>query len=385
MHPAAYDYVGRYATREPIQVVEVGSRDVNYSIRPLFPNARYWGIDAQDGPMVDEVADGAVWQPPEPVDLVVCAEVFEHTPSWRDIAANIYRMLRPGGRAVFTMAGPGRPAHGLNVDDPLHPGWYRNIETVELEEALDAAGFVGVQVEQLGDDVRGTGCAPDPSRAVVTCLFNRHPDPQSGRTWPADLGQLTVLDTVRAGGHHAVVINDCLDLTDTPDVTFVRVDNDIPNAYWARWTHIAEWLKGCGLEKVWCVDGGDVRLLHDPFTHLWPGVLYLGSEPPVGAPNARSVGFWWMRGHHPDRGDWIEANADRDLLNPGLVGGHAATVWEFAETLAACWPTADRTDMAAANELAYSAGWLGRFVTGDRVHTPMWSHTSNDHSWWAHK
>ncbi len=385
MHPAAYDYVGRYATDRTIDVIEIGSRDVNYNIRPHFPNARYWGVDAQDGPMVDEIADGATWQPPAPVDLVVCAEVFEHTPAWRDIVGNIAAMLRPGGRAVFTMAGPGRPEHGLNIDDPLHPGWYRNIEPDELREALDAAGFCGVRVDQAGDDTRGTGIVADRSRAVITCLFNSFPDPQSGETWPAEVDRLTVLDSVHDHGIHAVVLNDCLDQPDTADTTFVRVDNDISCADVARRRHIADGLKETDVERVWCVDGGDVTLLHDPFADLWPGILYIGSEPPADAANGRTVGFWWMRDCHPDRRDWIDRHASRDLLNPGLLGGHRETVAEFAAELTACWPTEDRTDMAAANQIAYSPEWAGRFVTGDRVHTPMWSNTRNDHSWWAHK
>jgi SAM-dependent methyltransferase len=157
MHEAAYNYVARFATDERLSVIEVGARNVNGTVRPLFPNADYWGIDAQPGINVDEVVDGATWQPGEPVDLVVCTEVFEHTPEWRAILANIGRMLRPGGRAVVTMAGPGRPVHGVNADDPLCRGWYQNVTTEELDEAFRAAGFVTWEVDALADDVRGWG------------------------------------------------------------------------------------------------------------------------------------------------------------------------------------------------------------------------------------
>lgn len=159
MHQAAYDYVARYATDDPITVIEIGARNVNFTVRPLFPNAAYHGIDAQPGDCVDEIADGATWLPAAPADLVICAEVFEHTPIWPAIAINARRMLRPGGRAVFTMAGPGRPVHGVNADDPLCPGWYRNIEPEVLEAVLAAAGYRDVEVDQAGDDTRGTGLA----------------------------------------------------------------------------------------------------------------------------------------------------------------------------------------------------------------------------------
>ena len=158
MHPEAYNYVARFATDKPVSVVEIGSRNVNTTVRPLFPNADYWGIDAQAGPCVDEVADGATWRPLAKVDLVVCCEVFEHTPYWRDIVSNVAKnMLLERGRAVFTMAGPGRPEHGVNIDDPLSPGWYRNITEDDLLEAMVSAGFTAIEVDGVGTDVRGTG------------------------------------------------------------------------------------------------------------------------------------------------------------------------------------------------------------------------------------
>lgn len=154
------DYVARFATAEPVAVVEIGSRNVNGTARDQFPHASWHGIDAQTGPGVDEVADGATWQPPATVDLVVCTEVFEHTPNWRDIVVNTARMLRSGGRAVFTCAGPGRAPHGVHVDDPIRPGWYANVSIAELHAAMVDAGYVDVDVEQFGEDTRATGTKP---------------------------------------------------------------------------------------------------------------------------------------------------------------------------------------------------------------------------------
>lgn len=167
MHAEAFRYVRTFATDAPIAIVEVGARNVNFTVRPLFPNADYWGIDAQPGPSVDEVADGALWRPLNPADLVICCEVFEHTPDWFDIVANVRHMLRSGGRAVFTCAGPGRPVHGVNIDDPLNPGHYANVSAAELEQAMRDAGFTEVDVDTArnrtcggGVDTRATGIAP---------------------------------------------------------------------------------------------------------------------------------------------------------------------------------------------------------------------------------
>lgn len=372
MHPAAYDYVARHATDDPITVVEVGARDVNYTIRPHFPNAAYHGIDAQPGPCVDEVADGATWQPPAPVDLVVCAEVFEHTPDWRNIAANIATMLRPGGRAVFTMAGPGRPPHGVNIDDPLHPGWYANIEPAELEAALVAAGFVDVEVDQLADDTRGT--ARTRPAVVLTSLLCATEDPQRGKRWPA-VG--TVLDPLLAslGGSCGVVLHDCE--LDPPPTVPVRCEEVAPggNPYHHRWALYDEWLADAGsVGWVWCVDGTDVEMLHAPWSAMAPGVLYCGSEP------MRTTDPWMVE-NHPSMGGEPE---DRPLLNAGIVGGDVLTVRAFVSALvaelAACGD--DLTDMAAFNRCA-----LGfEVVTGERVHTSFRGY-EHDHptAWFRHK
>lgn len=161
MHPDARDFVARYATTDPVTVIEIGGRDVNGGVRDLFPNATWWTIDAQDGPAVDEVANGATWKPAAPVDVVVCCEVFEHTPHWRAIVANIPRMLVPCGRAILTMAGPGRAPHGLHADDPDQPGWYANIAPDELVDALNDAAFSSFVVEDDADvsDLRAVAVA----------------------------------------------------------------------------------------------------------------------------------------------------------------------------------------------------------------------------------
>lgn len=157
MHAEAYAYVAKFSTEQPISVVEVGSKNVNYTVRPLFPNADYWGIDAQPGPCVDEVADGATWRPLSRVDLVVCCEVFEHTPNWEAIVANCFEMLRPGGSAVFTCAGPGRPEHGVNIDDPDERGYYGNVSAPALAAAMTLAGFEQIEYGETPNESCGGG------------------------------------------------------------------------------------------------------------------------------------------------------------------------------------------------------------------------------------
>lgn len=157
MHDAAWRYVASIADRcSPSTAVDIGGRDVNGTCRDLFPETAWTVLDAQPGPGVDVVADGGAWLPTELVDLVLCTEVFEHTPRPDLIVDNIAKMLRPGGRVILTMAGPGRAPHGIRADDPLQPGWYKNIEPIDLGRWLEQSGFIGIEVDQLDEDVRAT-------------------------------------------------------------------------------------------------------------------------------------------------------------------------------------------------------------------------------------
>lgn len=138
----------------PVSVLEFGSRDVNGTPRPLFthPGHSYWGVDIVGGPGVDEVGDAsqvAVTVHGGLFDVVICAEVFEHTPDWVDIIINMDRHLKPGGVVIITAAAPPRPAHSaidgrnLEVDEytayPLPDDdreWYENVDPDLLRDVM---------------------------------------------------------------------------------------------------------------------------------------------------------------------------------------------------------------------------------------------------------
>lgn len=160
MHPEAREWVSRYASADPISVLDIGGRDINGTSRDLFAAAEYTVLDIAAGPGVDIVADAATWTPDREYDLVLCTEVFEHTPSWPQICATAHKACRPGGRVVLTMAGPGRPEHSA-VDGgwTLHPGeHYANIHPHDLLQALEAAGWRDIIVDRQDSpaDVRAT-------------------------------------------------------------------------------------------------------------------------------------------------------------------------------------------------------------------------------------
>jgi SAM-dependent methyltransferase len=125
------------------RVLEIGSYDVNGSIRSVFEGAgEYVGVDLTQGPGVDLVAYGhQVDHPDGTYDIAVSGECFEHDPHWRDTFANMVRLARAGGLVVFTCASHGRPEHGTRRSDLTDsPGtqaegmdYYRNLVAADFD------------------------------------------------------------------------------------------------------------------------------------------------------------------------------------------------------------------------------------------------------------
>jgi hypothetical protein len=163
MHEQAMAWIAQHATEEPVSVLDLGGRDINGNPRHLFPNAAvYTCLDLRPGDGVDIVADAAHWDPDgRRWDVVVAAEIFEHTSSWPAICRTALKACSRGGRFIVTTAGPGRPPHSA-IDGlfRLLPGeHYANVPGPELERVLVEAGWRDVVVD----------CRPSPAdtRAVA--------------------------------------------------------------------------------------------------------------------------------------------------------------------------------------------------------------------------
>lgn len=147
MHTAAYHFVrsARATYRRAGLVLEIGSRNINGTIRDHFIGEPYVGIDLAAGPGVDVVADGTAFAPPAPPATIVCCEVFEHTADAPAICAHVYALLQPDGVFIVTAAGFGRAPHSAVDGGGLRPGeFYRNVDRADLEAWL--APFVGVEI-----------------------------------------------------------------------------------------------------------------------------------------------------------------------------------------------------------------------------------------------
>lgn len=149
MHPPAYDFIAEFATDAAIAVIEIGSRDINGSVRPLFPRSKWTGLDLYAGPAVDVVCDASEWTPENPVELVICCEVLEHTQKWRDLIECAYRWLKPEGMFLMTCAAPGRPGHSHIDGQLLRPGeYYGNLSGRDISYQCLSVGFPIVMTRQ---------------------------------------------------------------------------------------------------------------------------------------------------------------------------------------------------------------------------------------------
>lgn len=159
-------------------VLEVGSQDVNGSVRPsvekLFPS-EYIGVDIEPGSRVDLVCDavdlvrmfGA-----ERFDVALSTEMVEHVPDWRSVMSNFKRVLKPGGVLLITTRSVGFPYHGYPHDywrygvgdmqaifadmdilalmpDPYEAGVFLKAKKPLLFEEKDLSGYALYSINEL--------------------------------------------------------------------------------------------------------------------------------------------------------------------------------------------------------------------------------------------
>jgi SAM-dependent methyltransferase len=133
----------------PKRILEIGSYDVNGSVRELFNDSTsYLGADLIEGPGVDLVKSGhEIDLESNSLDLTLSCECFEHNPYWLETLQNMIRMTKPGGWVVFTCASQYRLEHGTARSGALmSPGsqsgggnYYRNLRQSDFEKRLNLA------------------------------------------------------------------------------------------------------------------------------------------------------------------------------------------------------------------------------------------------------
>ena len=158
MHASAYADALRFARKyikSPMRVLDVGSLDVNGSLRPLFPGCHYTGADLKRGKNVDLVLRKPYhWPEIESgsFDVVVSSQVAEHVPRPWEWIKEIARVLKPGG-IVYLCSPNTMPYHEYPVDC-----W--RIWPAGMSALLESAGLTVVECYARGRDTTGIGVIP---------------------------------------------------------------------------------------------------------------------------------------------------------------------------------------------------------------------------------
>jgi len=150
-HVQQIEYVNSIKSNYPnyfknTKVLEVGSLDINGSVRTFFEDCDYTGIDLGEGNGVDIVCEGQNF-PGESdcYDVVISCECFEHNPYWVETFENMYRMCKPTGLIVMTCATTGRKEHGTSRTSPrkspltVAKGWdyYKNLTQEDFRNTMN--------------------------------------------------------------------------------------------------------------------------------------------------------------------------------------------------------------------------------------------------------
>jgi len=108
VHPTAMNnckhffdiYTASFAGQPQVKVIEIGSQDVNGSLRQVCPQQfGYVGLDFQEARGVDIVLKDPYVLPleTESVDIVLSSSCFEHSEMFWLVFLEVMRVLKPGG------------------------------------------------------------------------------------------------------------------------------------------------------------------------------------------------------------------------------------------------------------------------------------------------
>jgi SAM-dependent methyltransferase len=154
-------------SKEPKQfkdkrILEVGSRYVNGSVRPLiekfcFPR-EYIGVDIESGKYVDIVlpAERVVSYFGEGAfDIVISTELLEHVKDWRVVINNMKDVLKPNGIIFISTRSYGFPYHG-------YPHDYWRYEIEDMKKIFQDFTILFLQKDPLANGVFLKACKPKP-------------------------------------------------------------------------------------------------------------------------------------------------------------------------------------------------------------------------------
>ncbi|MBC3945817.1 glycosyltransferase family 2 protein [Erwinia persicina] len=226
---------------------------------------------------------------------------------------------------------------------------------------------------------------------VITTLLTSQTDPQRGvKLEPKQ--ELIAKWSSSIKGAEAVILADEFKYSPPGQLT-VKVPNVVMNVYFRRWLHIYQYLRENPQYRfVWCTDGTDVEMLHEPWAEMEPGRLYVGSEP-------KTYADAWATASHTERpyAEFIAAHRNDLMLNAGLLGGTRDDVMAYAHAIVRIWYRTESNrfwgkekgkpcvgDMIAFGMVGYQQ--RDKLVTGPRINTVFKTNgIGKECAWWQHK
>lgn len=153
------------------KVIEHGSRNVNGSVRRLFTDCDYVGVDYFDGKDVDVKTIFHEYKGEAgSFDVAISCQALEHDPYWKLSLRQMLYLLKPGGLFILTWPQPWHPEHGTRrrpspydhdrIYAPLEDHYY----APELVEVFD------VVIDEVCDLMIGDGSKPaDQYFSAIKC------------------------------------------------------------------------------------------------------------------------------------------------------------------------------------------------------------------------
>jgi len=186
------------------RILEVGSRYVNGSVRPLIEKfahpKEYIGVDIESGKYVDIMlpAEKLVeYFGEEAFDIVISTELLEHVKDWRLAIINMKRVLKRGGYVYITTRSYGFPYHAYPYD-------FWRYEAEDMQKI-----FSDFEILKLIRDHEAPG----------VFLKARKPEPYN----PVDLSSIALYSMIL--GKRTISIPDIRDMPISRRLKFIGLEN----------------------------------------------------------------------------------------------------------------------------------------------------------------
>ncbi|MBI2446480.1 MAG: methyltransferase domain-containing protein [Parcubacteria group bacterium] len=125
------------------RVLDLGAGSAKYKEMILQKASKYRSCDAVKGKNIDDICDVLNLQyPPESFDTIISTQVMEHVSNPYQMATEIYKVLKPGGKVIVTVP----------FLIPMHsdPDDYFRFTASGLSEIFKQSGFAIIESGHYG-------------------------------------------------------------------------------------------------------------------------------------------------------------------------------------------------------------------------------------------